>query len=72
MGGRARGRQNRSSHRRLLAATEPLTVAAMACSARPGGLAFRLPPSSTSPLGVPVVTPPTILPDPRIRDRGPT
>ena len=56
MGGRARERQNRSFHRRLLIATEPLTVVSTACSndkTASSRLEF-----GTSPLGVLGVTPP--------------
>jgi len=61
LGGRAPARQNRSFHRRLLIATEPLTVAAVVCPDGPTGTAERLPLFGTSPLGVPAVTPPITL-----------
>jgi len=61
MGGRARGCHYRSFHRRLLIATEPLTVVVIACPDGPEGTALRLPVSGTSPLGVLVVTPPVTL-----------
>jgi len=64
MGGRGRGRPNRSIHRRLLIATEPLTVAAIACPDVPGGTAIGGPGSGTSPLGVFDVTPPVTHPVP--------
>jgi hypothetical protein len=58
MGGRTRGCQNRSFHRRLLIATEPLTVVVTACPDSPRGTASGRPASGTSPLGVFEATPP--------------
>jgi hypothetical protein len=59
MGGRTRGRQIRSFHRRLLAATEPLTVAAIARPVASQRTASRRFVPGASPLGGPVVVPPT-------------
>ena len=66
MGGCARVRQIEGSHRQLsTAAAEPLTVAAIVCSERPGGTAFGRTAPSTSPLGALVVVPPIAHSDSR-------
>jgi hypothetical protein len=58
MGGRARGRSTGNWFNQFSAATESLTGAEHACSNRPGRAAHARPPSSTSPLGALVDTPP--------------
>ena len=58
MGGRARGRSTGDWFDQFSAATESLTGAEHACSNRPGRAAQARPPSSTSPLGAIVDTPP--------------
>jgi hypothetical protein len=59
MGGRTRGRQIRSFHRRLLAVAEPLTVAAIVCSASSHRTADGCSVPGASPLGEPDVVTPT-------------